>query len=115
MTVLFWTFDWYISKDNTTDIKLKIIYRSMERSRTYKLLSGWLERFFLDTGITILDRLLGWTAKMTTRTRAISSYKWYIDAMEGCNCAYRWSREPSWIAKDLKAYAEENGEIVRER
>jgi hypothetical protein len=64
MTVLFKSFDWYISKENTTNIKLKIIYRSMEKVEHIRLLSGWLERFFIDTGITIpVDRLLGWTSR----------------------------------------------------
>jgi hypothetical protein len=32
--------------------------------------------------------------------------------MEGCNCAIDGAENPVGIAKDLKAYAEENGEIV---
>jgi hypothetical protein len=107
-------FDWYISKDNTTDIKLKIIYRSMERSRTYKIAKWVARKIFLDTGIIIpVDRLLGWTAKMTTEEHELFlSYKWYIDAMEDVIVLIDGAENPVGIAKDLKAYAEENGEIV---
>ena len=44
-------FDWYISKANTKGIKLRIIYRSMERSKTYKLAKWVSRKIFLDHGI----------------------------------------------------------------
>ena len=58
-------FDWYVNGD-TNGIKLKIIYRSMERSRTYKLAKWVSRKIFLDSGFLIpVSRLLGWTEKMT--------------------------------------------------
>ena len=58
-------FDWYIMQ-NDPKIKLRIIYRSMERSRTYKLAKWVSRKIFLDHGIIIpVSRLLGWNEKMT--------------------------------------------------
>ena len=58
-------FDWYIGQKDQK-IKLRIIYRSMERSRTYKLAKWVSRKIFLDHGIIIaVPKLLGWTEKMT--------------------------------------------------
>lgn len=107
-------FDWYISKENKTDIKLKIIYRSMERSRTYKIAKWVARKIFLDTGIIIpVDRLLGWTSRMTKEEHALFlSYKWYIDAMKDVITIIDGAENPVGIAKELKAHALENGEMV---
>jgi hypothetical protein len=46
-------YDWFISNQNTNGVKLKIIYRSMERSRTYKMAKWVSRRIFLDYGVII--------------------------------------------------------------
>jgi replicative DNA helicase len=43
-------FDWYINQPNPK-IKLRIIYRSMERSRTYKMAKWVSRKIFLDHGL----------------------------------------------------------------
>jgi len=54
-------YDWYITQKNP-GIKLRVIYRSMERSRTYKLAKWVSRKIFLDTGTIIpVNKLLGWT------------------------------------------------------
>ena len=76
-------FDWFISQDNPK-VKLKIIYRSMERSRTYKF-AKWISRkIFLDYGIIIpVGKMLGWTDKMTKDEHDIFlTYKEYMEKME---------------------------------
>jgi hypothetical protein len=51
---------------------------------------------------------------MTTQEHELFlSYKWYIDAMEDVIVLIDGAENPVGIAKDLKAYAEENGEIVK--
>ena len=53
-------FDWYIMQKDS-GLKLRIIYRSMERSRTYKLAKWVSRKIFLDQGIIIpVSKLLGW-------------------------------------------------------
>ena len=57
--------DWYLTQKDP-QIKLKIIYRSMERSRTYKLAKWVSRKIFIDHGTTIpVTKLLGWTDKMS--------------------------------------------------
>ncbi len=108
-------FDWYISGKNQTNIKLKIIYRSMERSRTYKIAKWVARKIFIDTGKIIpVDKLLGWTSKMTDEEHQLFlSYKWYIDKMEEVITIIDGAENPVGIAKELKAYALENGKMVQ--
>ena len=52
-------FDWYISQTDP-GVKLRIVYRSMERSRTYKLAKWVSRKIFIDQGIIIpVSKLLG--------------------------------------------------------
>ena len=108
-------FDWYISEDNKTEIKLKIIYRSMERSGTYKL-AKWISRkIFLDQGIIIpVPKLLGWTEKMTKDEHDLFlMYEEYAERMKDVITIIDGPENPVGIAKELKAHAEENGEIIQ--
>lgn len=106
-------YDWYISKQNQSNIKLRIIYRSMERSRTYKL-AKWISRkIFLDYGIIItVPKLLGWTEKMTKDEHDLFlSYKDYMEQMSEVITIIDGPENPVGIAKELKAHALENGSI----
>lgn len=108
-------FDWYISKANKTDVKLRIIYRSMERNRTYKL-AKWISRkIFLDHAIIIpVPKLLGWTEKMTKDEHDVFlMYEDYVGEMESVITIIDGPENPVGIAKELKAHAEANGEIVQ--
>lgn len=59
--------DWYIENKNNTPYKLNIVFRSMERSRTY-MLAKWLSRkIFLDHNQIIpVGKLLGWYSNKLT-------------------------------------------------
>jgi hypothetical protein len=106
-------FDWYISKANTTEIKLKIIYRSMERSGTYKL-AKWISRkIFIDHGFLIpVNKLLGWTDKMTKDEHDLFLiYEDYAEKMKEVITVIGGPENPVGIAKELKAYALKNGRI----
>ncbi len=109
-------FDWYINGGKKTDINLEIIYRSMERSKTYKIAKWVGRKIFLDTGIIIpVDKLLGWSGKMTEYEHNIfKSYKWYIDAMDDVITIIDGAENPVGIAKELKAHALNNGRIVED-
>jgi hypothetical protein len=106
-------FDWYISKENKTNMKLKIIYRSMERSGTYKL-AKWISRkIFLEQGIIIsVNKLLGWTEKMTKDEHDLFlMYEDYAEKMKDVITIISGPENPVGIAKELKAHALENGKI----
>lgn len=106
-------FDWYISKENKTNMKLKIIYRSMERSGTYKL-AKWISRkIFLEQGIIIsVNKLLGWTEKMTHDEHDMFlMYEDYAEKMKDVITIISGPENPVGIAKELKAHALENGKI----
>jgi hypothetical protein len=108
-------FDWYISKENKTNMKLRIIYRSMERSGTYKL-AKWISRkIFLDHGVIIpVSKLLGWTGKMNKDEHDLFlMYEDYVEQMKEVITIIDGPENPVGIAKELKAHAEENGEIIQ--
>jgi hypothetical protein len=106
-------FDWYISKYNTSNIKLKIIYRSMERSRTYKLAKWASRKIFLDHGIIVsVNKLLGWTEKMTKDEHDLFlMYEDYMGEMNEVMTIIDGPENAVGIAKELKAHALENGSI----
>lgn len=106
-------FDWYISKYNTSNIKLKIIYRSMERSRTYKLAKWASRKIFLDHGqIISVNKLLGWTEKMTKDEHDLFlMYEDYMGEMNEVMTIIDGPENAVGIAKELKAHALENGII----
>lgn len=105
-------YDWYIAQKEP-DIKLKIIYRSMERSRTYKLAKWVSRKIFLDYGIIIpVSKLLGWTDKMTKDEHDLFlAHRDYIDGMNECITIIDGPENPVGIAKELKAHALKNGTI----
>jgi len=105
--------DWYISQKGKSNIKLKIIYRSMERSRTYKMAKWVSRKIFLDHGISIpVAKLLGWNDKMNDEEYALfNSYESYIKEIESIVTIIDGPENPVGIAKDIKEYALANGHI----
>lgn len=110
-------FDWYYENailNKRTDIKLHIWYRSMERSRTYKLAKWLARKIFLDQGVEIpVSKLLGWTFDKLTEEelKLVEQYEDYMDAMESVIEIFDGAENPVGIAKDLKKYALKNGKI----
>jgi hypothetical protein len=108
-------FDWYRSVQNKQDIKLKIIYRSMERSRTYKFAKWISRRIFLDYGMILpVSKLLGWTDKMSKDEHDLFlTYRDYMGELNECITIIDGPENPVGIAKELKAHALENGTIEK--
>jgi len=109
-------FDWYRSVQNRKDIKLKIIYRSMERSRTYKFAKWISRRIFLDYGMIIpVSKMLGWQKEKMTKDEhdLFLTYRDYMGELNECVTIIDGPENPVGIAKELKAYALENGTIER--
>ena len=105
-------FDWYIGQSNP-GIKLRIIYRSMERTRVYKLAKWVSRKIFLDQGIIIpVPKLLGWTDKMSHDEHDLFlMYEDYMGQMDDVITIIDGPENPVGIAKELKAHALENGRI----
>lgn len=109
-------FDWYRSVQNRKDIKLKIIYRSMERSRTYKFAKWVSRRIFLDYGMIIpVSKMLGWQKEKMTKDEhdLFLTYRDYMGELNECVTIIDGPENPVGIAKELKAHALENGTIER--
>ena len=106
-------YDWFISNKNTNGVKLKIVYRSMERSRTYKMAKWVSRRIFLDYGVIIsINKLLGWTEKMTKDEHDLFlMQRNYVEQMNDVITIIDGPENPVGISKDLKTYALEHGKI----
>ena len=107
-------FDWFISREGqNSGIKLKIWYRSMERSRTYKLAKWVSRKIFLDHAMIIpVPKLLGWTDKMSKDEHDLFlMYEDYMEQMNDVITIIDGPENPVGIAKDLKKYALERGKI----
>lgn len=108
-------YDWYISPQNNTNIKLRIIYRSMERSRIYKEAKWVVRRIFLDYGIIIpIGKLLGWRGfdKLTKDEHDLFLLQRdYIENMKEVINIIDGPENPVGISKELRNHALENGKI----
>ena len=105
-------YDWYITQKNP-GIKLRMIYRSMERSRTYKLAKWVSRKIFLDHGEIIpVNKLLGWTDRMSKDEHDLFlMYEDYMANMSECITIIDGPENAVGIAKELKAHALQNGRI----
>jgi hypothetical protein len=106
--------DWALSKEGqASGISVKIWYRSMERSRTYKLAKWVSRKIFVDYGITIpVPKLLGWTDKMTSDEHDLFlAHREYVEQLSEMITIIDGPENPVGIAKDLKKYALERGTI----
>lgn len=111
-------FDWYYEnhiKNDRTDIRLRINYWSMERSRTYKLAKWLARKIYIDKGVEIqVSKLLGWNSEKLTNEELemVKEYEPYMDAMEQVITIYDGADNAVGIAKEIKRYALEHGQIV---
>jgi hypothetical protein len=105
-------FDWYISQTDP-GVKLRIVYRSMERSRTYKMAKWVSRKIFIDQGIIIpVSKLLGWNEKMTKDEHDLFlMYEDYIGRMSDVITIIDGPENAVGIAKELKAHALQHGKI----
>jgi hypothetical protein len=105
-------FDWYISQTDP-GVKLRIVYRSMERSRTYKLAKWVSRKIFIDQGVIIpVAKLLGWNEKMTKDEHDLFlMYEEYVARMDDVITIIDGPENAVGIAKELKAHALQNGRI----
>ena len=105
-------YDWYISQTDP-GVKLRIVYRSMERSRTYKMAKWVSRKIFIDQGVIIpVSKLLGWNEKMTKDEHDLFlMYEDYIGRMADVITIIDGPENAVGIAKELKAHALQHGKI----
>jgi hypothetical protein len=105
-------FDWYIMQ-KAPNIKLRIIYRSMERSRTYKLAKWVSRKIFLDHAMIVpVSKLLGWNEKMTKDEHDLFlMYEDYMNQMNDVITIIDGPENAVGVAKELKAHALQHGKI----
>jgi len=107
-------FDWWYANRQNTNIKLKFILFSMERSRVYTLAKWTSRKIFLDQGVLIpIAKLLGWWETKLTKDEhdLFLMYEDYVNELcEVCDIV-EGGQNPTGIYKYVKKYAEANGRI----
>jgi len=105
-------FDWYITQKDP-GIKLRIVYRSMERSRTYKLAKWVSRKIFIDHALIVpVSKLLGWNEKMSKDEHDLFlMYEDYMNQMNDVITIIDGPENAVGVAKELKAHALQHGKI----
>jgi hypothetical protein len=105
-------FEWSLKHKGKTDVKVKVILFSMERSKLYTL-SKWLSRkIFIEENFLIpIPKMLGWwdTKISFDEHDIIKKYEDYINELcEFCDII-EGAQNPTGIYKYVKNYATSNG------
>lgn len=110
-------YDWVNSSANTTGLKLKIMYFSMERRKNYKL-GKWISRkIFLETGqIISVNKILGWVSKEFKLTKdehdLVVQQRDYINhLLNDVVTIIENPQNPMGVKKVIDKYATENGKF----
>lgn len=105
-------FDWYIMQKDP-GVKLRIVYRSMERSRTYKLAKWVSRKIFIDHALIVpVSKLLGWNEKMSKDEHDLFlMYEDYMNQMNDVITIIDGPENAVGVAKELKAHALQHGKI----
>ena len=105
-------FDWYITQKDP-GVKLRIVYRSMERSRTYKLAKWVSRKIFIDHALIVpVSKLLGWNEKMSKDEHDLFlMYEDYMNQMNDVITIIDGPENAVGVAKELKAHALQHGKI----
>jgi len=107
--------EWILSDENRKKQKLHIIYRSMERSRSYKLGKWVSRRIFMDTGrILSLGKLLGWTGRLDDDDyKLFLSYKPYINEICKIIHIIDGPENPIGITAQIREHALAHGTVKK--
>jgi len=107
-------FDWWYANKNTSNVKLKFILFSMERSKVYTLAKWTSRKIFLDQGVNIpIAKLLGWWDTKLTKDEhdMFLMYENYINELTAICDIIEGAQNPTGIYKYVRKYAEANGTI----
>ena len=107
-------FDWWYANKHSTNIKLKFILFSMERSKVYTLAKWTSRKIFMDEGINIpIAKLLGWWDTKLTKDEhdLFLMYEDYVNELTEMCDIIEGAQNPTGIYKYVRKYAEANGRI----
>jgi hypothetical protein len=105
-------YDYYIQNREQIDMKYKVIYRSMERKRGFKLQKWTCHRLYTKYGIIMdVDTMNGWRDTFLTRDvfRKIVECKDYFDEMMDYVDIIDGTENPTGVWKQIKSYGMSNG------
>jgi len=106
-------YDYIKSEEGKSSPKIRIIYRSMERSRVYKLAKWASRKIYIDTGVAIpVKKLLSWNKdfKLTKDEHDLFlNCKDYLDEMEQYITIIDGPDNPISVAMQIKKHASEHG------
>src|SRR6478736_4159454 len=109
-------FDWYISREGQNSGKtLKIWYRSMERSRAYKVAKWVSRKIFKDHGLFIsVNKLLSWNEKLSdAEYKIFMEYQGYMEQLSDIVTVIDGPENAVGIAKDLQKFALKRGKVIQ--
>ena len=113
-------YDWLIGEGKTSNLKLRVIYFSMERRRNYKLAKWLARKVFLDRGSPLLsvNKIMGWTSKQYKLTKdehdILELYADYINyLLNDVVTIIDGPINPMGIKKYVDNYAAQNGRIEK--
>lgn len=111
-------YEWYLKNKDKTDIKLEIIYRSMERPKPYKLGKWACMKLYTDYNILLdVPTLYGWGSKknhISEETyQLICKTLNYFDKMEEVVKVIDGSENPTGVYNQLVQNAKQNGSVVQ--
>ncbi len=122
-SLLDWTYvlcpyNWILKNKDKTDIKIKIIYRSMERSKTYKLAKWVCLRLYIKYGILLdVPTILGWGSKKKNISQElydkIIESKGYFDNMLDTVELIDGPVNPTGIYKKIQETALKDGKVEK--
>jgi len=108
--------DWYLKNYSKTDIRLKIIYWTMERRKNFKLMKWISRKIFLDHGLIIpVTRLMGWCPADQRLTKEehdiLGTYRDYIEALLEVVDIQDRPENPTGFRNYMKNYHLQHGKV----
>lgn len=107
--------DWFLNHKDETDIDIKILYFSMERSKDLKI-AKWISRYiFMKHGIVIsMGEILSWSKKLGQELHGyVDQAKQYInEILHDVVILHEHPRSPSDVLNIVKKFAYERGKDV---
>jgi len=109
------TFDWWIERKKATQVKVKPILFSFERSKIYTKTKWLSRRIFKDQGVLIpIGKILGWWEdnRLTKDEHdMVLMYEDYINELMEYVTVIEGAQNPTGPYRYMKAYAEKHGKI----
>lgn len=110
-------YKWYKENKDNTDIKFKIIYRSMERSKSFKLGKWVCSKLYEDYRIMLdVPTIFGWGSKKNHIPQEvyekIKGCRDYFEEMLDVVEIIDGSENPTGVRNHLIKYALENGKLI---